>query len=340
LKDFNWGVVGCGTIAGKFAEAVAGMEGIRIHGVADVSLEAAERFAGENAIGKVYQSTAALFGDGSLDAVYLAAPNTFHYPLTKAALLAGRNVLCEKPFVPAAGEARELVELAGERGLFLCDGLWTKTLPVYRKLRGLVAEGQIGDIRAVTADYFFRAPLDPESRLFSKALGGGALLDIGIYGLVLACMFLGCEPVDIRSTAYTGVTGVDEQAGILLRYENGAIANLLCSIRTPAPQKGVILGTGGRIEISDFGRAEKATVYIYDEENPNDSGSGLGKGVRRNLPGSRTVDIHLPHRINGFEYQIEAVVSAIREGKTECPLIPHQESIGLLKIMDACRSQW
>lgn len=340
MRTFTVGMIGCGVIARKFAEAANGMEGVEISCITDAILDSAKRFAEEYQVGRVVDSVPELLAQ-NVDLVYIATPNTTHYELVQQALNAGKHVLCEKPMTVNARETEALAHLASRKGLFLCEGLWTKTLPFYREVKQIIAAGKIGEVRVITADYFFQAPWLPKSRLLNPELGGGAILDIGIYELVLANMILGTEPVSITSTCHKGETGVDEITSITLKYRDGAIANLICSIRTPAPQKAAIMGTKGRIEIEEFGRAQKGVLYIYGEEKDS-SGANSGRaGVRSSIPeGGEVIPLYFPHEINGFEYEIDAIRQAIWGGKRECELITLQDSINIHRMIEEARNQW
>ena len=340
MKTFIVGIIGCGVIAKKFAEAASGMEGVEIAFVTDAFLDSARSFAAEYPVGRVLESVDELLRQ-DLDLVYIATPNTAHFELAEKALNCGKNVLCEKPMTVNVKETEALVQLARKKGLFLCEGLWTKTLPFYQEVKRIIKEGIIGDVRVITADYFFRAPWNPGSRLLNPDLGGGTILDIGIYELVLVDMILGTEPVSVSSTCYKGETGVDEITSITLKYKDGAIASLISSIRTPAPQKAVILGIKGRIEIEEFGRAQKGVLYIYGEERDT-SGSSSGRaGVRSSVPeGGEIIPLHYPHEINGFEFEIQAIREAIFAGNKECDLITLQDSINIHRIIEEARNQW
>lgn len=339
MKDFKWGIIGYGAIAGKFAEAVANLDGMRTHAVFGRNFAGASAFASENNIENTYPSLDAFLADDSIDAVYIAAPNSAHYELTKAALGAGKHVLCEKPFMTRAADAEEMIAYAREKKLFLSEAVWTKTLSVYKELRRIVRDGKIGDIRLITAEYFYDAEYDPNGRLFNKELGGGSMLDIGVYELALVSMFLGTKPVDIKSTAKIGETGVDELTSITLQFSEGEIAHMVCSVRASGPFRAGILGTRGRIEIPEFGRAQKASVFLYKTVGASGANS-LGKGTRKNEPESDILELQYPHEINGFEYQVRAVADAIRTGKIECDLMPLNETLDQLRIIDAARSQW
>ncbi|MBQ2626890.1 MAG: Gfo/Idh/MocA family oxidoreductase [Eubacterium sp.] len=340
-KQFRVGAVGCGIIARKFAEAANQMDGVEIAGVTDAFPKSAAQYAREYRVGKVCGSFEELLELEDLDLIYIATPNHTHYDLTRQALLAGKNVLCEKPMTIDAEKTEELAALAKKQNCILAEGLWTKTLPIYREIKKIITEGQIGEVHVLTADYFFRAPLDPASRLFNLEMGGGALLDIGIYELVLVSMVMGSDPVEIKSVSKIGETGVDEITGVLLKFANGSVASLMCAIRTPAPYRATIIGTRGRIDIQEFGRAERGMLYRYSSDEGADGNSSGKVGVRRNVPEQvEEIPLNYPHSINGFEYEIEALRRAVRAGEKECPELSLRDTIGVHRMIDQIKSVW
>lgn len=338
---FKVAVIGCGIIARKFAEAANQMEEVEIVGVTDAFLEAAQNYAKEYRVKRIYDTVEEILALDNVDLIYIATPNHTHFCLTKQALLAGKNVLCEKPMTIDAKQTEELVKLAREQNCLLCEGLWTKTLPIYREIKKIINEGTIGEVHVLTADYFFRAPFDTNNRLFNLEMGGGALLDIGIYELVVVSMIMGSDPIEIKTVSKIGESGVDEITGVLLKFANGSVASILCAIRTPAPYRATIIGTKGRIDIQEFGRAEKGTLYVYGTDEGVDGNSGGKVGVRRNVPEQvEEYALDFRHEINGFEYEIAALRNAIWDGKSECDEIALEDTIGVHRIIDQIRSCW
>ena len=330
---FRWGVIGTGIIACKFAEAVATLDDAEIVAASNRTLEKAQRYAERFGIETVYASNAELLADERVDAVYVATLNIQHYEVVKQALLAGKNVLCEKPMVMSTAEAEELVALAREKGVLLAENLWTRFLPVYDRLREIVTQGGIGEVRVIHADYFFRMEFDPNDRFFNRELGGGALLDIGVYGLGFIGTFLGYEPDRVHAVGRLGSTGVDEVLHLSLGYPSGAMADATFSISTPAPFRAMVIGTRGRFEIPEYGRASTATVYQYpDVEAGRDS---KGTGTVMNVPeGTTSYVIDEPHAQNGFEYIVHAVGEAAQAGKQELDLLPLDEIVAWIALKE------
>jgi predicted dehydrogenase len=213
-----------------------------------------------------------------------------------------------------------MIELARKKKLFLMEAMWTRFLPSVIKLRQLLAEGVIGEIRMLTADLGFRTGLNPESRLFDPALGGGALLDVGVYTISWASMLLG-QPKRISSMAHIGETGVDEQAAMILGYEQGQLAVLYTAIRTSSPGEGIIMGTEGRI-----------TVHSPSLKPPR---------LTISRPGQADEVLEIPpHEGNGYNYQAAEVMRCLREGHLESETMSLDETLAIMQTMDKIRAQW
>jgi predicted dehydrogenase len=255
--------------------------------------------------------------DPDVDVVYVATPHTAHHQAAKLCLEAGKAVLCEKPFTLDLATTRDLVDTARERGLFLMEAMWMRTNPAVRRIQDIVASGAIGEVTAVTADFGFPAPADPLHRLRNKALGGGSLLDLGVYPITFAHLFLG-EPQRISAFAALAETGVDDTTAMLFGYSGGAMAYLACSIAGDHGNTATIVGTQGRIELPrGFFHPTGFTIAHGDERE--------------------TVGISL--RGNGLGYEAEEVMRCLNEGLTESPLIPLDSSLSVMRTMDTVREQ-
>ena len=276
------------------------------------SAEKAEEFARQNGVERAYGSYAELVADPDVDAIYVATLHPQHCEHTLLALDAGKAVLCEKPFAVTGREARQMIEPARERKLFLMEAMWARFNPITVQVRQWIAEGRIGEPRMVTADFGFRAAWNPESRLLNPALAGGALLDVGVYVLAYASMVFG-RPAQIQAAAHIGETGVDEQTAMVLKYAGGQIASLTCAVRTPSPQGARIDGTEGAIEIPAFWRAPVARL-IRPKEDPVEATGDFG-----------------------FQYEIAEAVDCLRAGKIESPQMPLDETLAIAETMDEVR---
>lgn len=335
---FRWGVIGTGIIACKFAEAIGALEDAEIVAVSNRTVSKAEEYAERYGIETVYGSNAELLADERVEAVYVATLNITHYEVVKEALEAGKNVLCEKPMVLSGAQAEELAALAREKNVLLAENLWTRFLPVYDRLREIIADGGIGEVRVVHADYFFRMEFDPNDRFFSRELGGGALYDIGVYGLGFIGTFLGYEPDRVFAVARMGETNVDEVLHLSLGYPSGAMADGTFSISTPAPFRAMVIGTRGRFEIPEYGRATKATVYQYPDVEAGRNSKGTGTVF--NVPeGTTSYEVEEPFKQNGFEYIAHAVGEAVRAGKKELDKLTLDEIVAWIKLKEQIREE-
>ncbi|MDU4695388.1 MAG: Gfo/Idh/MocA family oxidoreductase [Paenibacillus sp.] len=315
----KWGILAAGGIAESFAGDLAYAKNGEAYAIGSRNLEKAKAFAEKIGIPKAYGSYEELVADPEVDAVYVATPHPYHKENVLTALRAGKAVLCEKPFTVNSTELEELVAYARERKLFLMEAMWTRFLPVIRRVREWLAAGRIGEVRLVKADFGFRVGWDPAGRLLNPELGGGALLDAGIYPISFASMVLGPHPQHVQSTAHLGETGVDEHFSVLLTYNNGAVASLNGAVRLAIGNDAYIHGTNGKIYVPGFLNATTATLYVDGEE-----------------PETVTDD----RTFKGYAYEAEAVGRALSAGLTESSDIPLDESLAILRLMDQIRGQW
>jgi len=317
-RTIRWGILGTGGIARKFAEGLAVLDDAELLAVGSRTVESAAAFGDTYTVSRRYGTYAELANDPDVDVIYVSTPHMFHKRDTLLCLQAGKAVLCEKPFTMNAAEAVELVTYAREHNLFLMEAMWTRFMPIMVRLRALLAEKVVGEVGMLHADFSFQADFDPKGRLFDPELGGGALLDAGIYPVSMASMVLGA-PQDIKSSTYIGATGVDERTGILQRYANGALAMLTTSTRLNAPQEVLIRGAEGYIRLTDWLRGTSMTISRYGQ--PDEF-------------------IELPIIGNGYNYEAAAVMEHLRAGTTESPIMPLDETIALMENLDAVRAPW
>lgn len=315
---FRWAILGPGNIAHTFAQALSAWPDAKLEAVASRSLDRAQAFAGQYGAPRAYGSYAELAASSEFDAVYIATPHPQHCEAALLCMEHGHPVLVEKPMVINAAQARRLADCACANGVFLMEAMWTRFLPAMAQARRWIAEGRIGEPRLLTADFSFRAGSDPHSRLLDPALGGGALLDVGIYVMELATMIFGAQPVAAHGEAFIGPTGVDEQTAITLRYGSGALAVLTCAVRTQGHQTAVLCGTEGRIEFGQFWKAQSLRLVC----------------------GDAVEELKFPLMVNGFEYQIREVMDCIAADRIESPLLTHQESCAVQEMMDDMRGHW
>jgi len=317
-EKIRWGILGPGNIARKFAAGLVDEPGSQLVAVGSRSKERAETFAEEFGTPNRHDSYEALAADPEVDAIYIATPHSSHMEHTLLCLEAGKAVLCEKPFAINAEQSRRMIDAARAKGVFLMEAMWTRFLPLVKEVRRRVANGDIGELRMLSADFGFRCGPNPEGRLMNPGLGGGGLLDVGIYPITLAYLLLG-KPREISSKAHIGATGVDEQAAILLKWSAGELALLHTAVRTMTPMEAFLLGTEGRIHmLRPWWRGTKYGLAAGDEEQVFEA----------------------PFEGNGYQYEAAEVANCLREGKTESEAVPLDETLEIMEILDTCRAQW
>ncbi|MDA8371581.1 MAG: Gfo/Idh/MocA family oxidoreductase [Nocardiopsaceae bacterium] len=314
----RWGIIGTGGIARMFAEDLQRLPGHEVLAVGSRSPGTAEAFARRHGIGRAYGSYAELAADADLDVVYIATVHSAHLSAARTCLLAGRPVLVEKPFTVNATEAAELADLAAARGLFAMEAMWTRFNPIIKRLRRLVADKAIGEITALYADFGFAHEFDPDHRLWAPDLAGGALLDLGVYPVSLASMLLG-QPDRVHATSSTAPSGVDAQTAMVLRYPAGAVALLHCGLVAGSPQTATVIGTRGRIEL--------AAPFFRPAE------------LRLLREGGQTERFGIEIPGHGYTYQAQEVARCLSEGLLESPLMPLEESVAVLRLLDTVREQ-
>lgn len=318
-KTIRWGILGTGAIAHKFAPGLSDLEGIELLAVGSRTQASADTFADEFKIERRYSSYEALAQDPDIDAIYISTPHPFHKENTLLCLANGKAVLCEKPFAINAKEALEMISFAREKKVFLMEAMWSRFLPHMVKIRELLDKDTIGEVRMLEADFGFRTEVNPESRLFDPALGGGALLDVGVYPVSLAFMLFGA-PVEVKSFARLGSTGVDEEAAMIFSHRQGQLSLLSTAVRLNTPFEATILGTNGFIRIhSPWWAPSNFTLHV---------GGKKPKKVRVDTP------------LNGYNYEALEVSQCLRDGKLESEIMPLDETLAIMKTLDALRSQW
>ena len=312
----RWGIVGPGIIANRFAEAMKNVGGADLVAVASRSKDKGQEFADKYGIPIVFESYETMAESTEIDAVYIATPHPFHKPCAEIFLNAKKHVLCEKPICVNAKEAVKLFECAQKNSVFLMEAMWTRFLPAITEAVKLVQNGVIGDIRGVSADFCYSIMPDEDPKIFLNDMAGGGLLDVGVYGLNFAAIFLGDDVEHICSVADIDF-GVDCQTHVLLKYKNGCVASISSGINVLKPDIGYIYGTDGYIALPKFYGAQEIIISVNGQNNR----------------------VEKPSIGAGFEEEIYEVCNCIRSGKQQSDIMPMTESIRILEQMDFIREQ-
>ena len=315
----RWGIMGTGWIAEQFANDLAYASNGILYAVGSRTEESARSFGDKHNVSRTYGTYEELAADPDVDAIYVATPHPMHKDNVMTALHGGKAVLCEKPFTVNSRELEEIITYASEHKLFLMEAMWTRYLPVMVKVREWMKEDRIGEVRMVKAEFGFRADLNPEGRLFNPELGGGTLLDAGIYPVSFASMILGASPRQVVSTAHIGETGVDEQFSVLLTYDSGRTAVLNGAIRLGLSNDAYIHGTKGFIHIPSFFNAKSASLHAQGEEAETFTDE---------------------RKSAGYAFEAEEVGRCLSGGLTESSVITLDESLAIMKLLDEIRGQW
>ena len=317
-ETVRWGILGTGGIARAFATALMATPGATLAAVGSRSVDSAAKFGREFGSPAAYGSYQALCDASGVDIIYIGTPHPLHAENATMALRAGKAVLCEKPFTMNLREAAQVVALAREKKLFLMEAMWTRYMPALAELKRIVASGEIGTPRQLHADFGFHAPTDPAHRVNDRALGGGALLDLGIYPLSIAAAIMG--PVkQVQALAEISATGVDAQTGFNLLHEGGGMSVCSCSLLARTPDELTVSGPLGRVRMDTmFHCSSSLTVTLAD-------------GATRVVPA--------PYLGNGYVHEALEATRCVREGLLESPGMPLDETLALMGLLDTIRGQ-
>lgn len=312
------GIIGAGTIAANMAKTLNGMTDATAYAIASRSLDKAKEFASQWNIEKAYGSYEELVRDEEIELVYIATPHPFHKEHAVLCINHNKPVLCEKPFTVNAAEAKEVFNLAKQKGVFITEAIWTRYLPSRVLLDEIISNGEIGEVKGVSANLGY--DMRTKERVISPELAGGALLDVGIYPLNFASMILGNDIEEMSSVCVKFDSGVDAQNSIIYKYKSGAVASLQSSALTGTDQYGMIYGTNGYIVAENINNITAIKIYTKNREL-----------VR---------EIKVPKQITGFEYEVMSSMKAISEGRLQCQEMPHDETIKIMEQMDKLRNEW
>lgn len=322
-KKIKWGIIGAGLIARKMADALKIDPDSQLIGVASKTISKAKKFAEEFDVENAY-SYQEIVECKEVDVIYVATTHNFHFENTKLALENGKHVLVEKAFTINAKEARELVCIAREKNLFLMEAIWTRFLPSYKLLKNKIQNKEIGEVKLFNISFGGIVLPEYAGRLTDPALAGGVTLDMGIYPISFVCYMLGELPCEIKSMTQFSETGVDETSCYMFRFPCGCFANISTSFNLKMKNQVEIYGAKGFVEFSQFAIGEKFTISKHE-----------GTNEIKNV-----VEIFEKNPDNGFICQVEEVVRCIREGKLESEIIPLDETIAIMEVMDKMREEW
>lgn len=314
MGKIKWGIIGLGSIANRFADTLLQMEEVELRGVASRSKAHAIDFGKKYNVdvNQCYGSYEELMQDDTIDVIYIAVPHPFHKENAIACLNHGKAVLCEKPVTMNEKEVKEVIDAAKHNHVFFMEAMKSRFTPVNLEIKKMLDEGVIGDLHMLRAELGFKADHESDYRIFDKNLGGGALLDIGIYPVSYAAYLLGNHPVSIHSDLHFGESDVDEMGAVQLRYDKSVMAQLYFTIHGNTTKEASIIGSKGRIHIPTFSNAQRATILTDQKE----------------------WTIQHPYEISGFEYEIREVVRCLQEGRVESSVMSWQDSIDVMKIID------
>ncbi len=316
MQKIRWGIMGTGRIAGVFCNTLKELEQAEIYAVASRSEEKAIDFGRKYQAVKCYGSYEELVADEQVDIIYVATPIMCHYDNVMLCLKAGKHVLCEKAITRSVEQARELYALSQEKNLFLMEGMWSKCQPVFRKLLEWNREGKFGEIKAIDARFYTYGGKD--HRLVKYKNQGGVLFDLVIYPLTYVCSLLGYDPKEIHALSVIGGDDTDIMGSIQLQYENGAFATITSGVSHERQISLYIQGTKGRLLINKefFFQAQQAVLEDWNCQ-PAEEFDG-------------------PFMISGYEYEAMEAMECISQGKTQSELVPMEETIAILELLEAC----
>lgn len=317
-KVLKLGIMGAGGIAGTMAGTVKQMENVNCYAVASRTQEKAEAFGQKFGVEKCYGSYEEMLADEKVDLVYVATPHSEHYENMKLCIQYKKPILCEKAFTANAAQAKEVLALAKEAGVLVAEAMWIRYMPMYKTIKEVLDSGIIGEVKMVNANLGY--VISGVERLMNPALAGGALLDLGVYTINFASMILGTDIEKIDSSCDLTETGVDRQESITIHYKNGAMAVLNASMSVMSDRIGGIFGTKGYAVVENINNFETLTVY--------------------NNQYQKVAYYEAPKQISGYEYEVEACAKALEKGLTECPEMPHAETLCIMQVMDGLRRDW
>lgn len=314
----NIGIMGAGSIAKVMAQTLNKMKEVNLYAIGSRTIEKAREFAKDYHVPKAYGSYEELVADEAIDLIYVATPHSHHYENMKLCIEHGKHVLCEKAFTYNKKQAEEIKALAEEKRIYVAEAIWTRYMPSREMIQDIIASGIIGDIKTVTCNLAY--PISHVERIIRPELAGGALLDVGVYGLNFIIMHLGKDFAKLESSVMMTETGVDGQESITFHYSDGKMAVTTHSIYGRSDRRGIFYGEKGYIIVDNINNPQK--IEVFDTED------SLMKKYK------------VPKQISGYEYEVLESMEMIRQGKIESKSMPLSESVYMMGLMDDLRRQW
>lgn len=358
-RKIKWGILGTGKAASNIAECFSQVTNAELIGVSSRDLEKAKNFALAYKIENAYGSYEDMLKNSNIDIIFIATPHHRHKDDCIRALTANKAVLCEKPFTLNSQEAEEVISVAREKNLFCMEGMWMRFFPLIQETKSRIESGEVGVVKSLKADFGYPTSFDPKNRFFASEMGGGSLLDRGIYTLSLAYYLLG-KPASVKTVATIGETGVDEQSAYLLQYENGAIAELSSSLTSYCSNEAAIIGNKGKICIREpFYQPHRIELsYFTTNPTPDKTLQRTANGVKERLK-----KIHVLRQIyqyvvptikkirntisliktfpgNGYQFEIMEVSQCLLRGDKESHIMPLNETLEISRMMDVMMKRW
>jgi predicted dehydrogenase len=318
----RWGILGCGRIALKFASDLKLVENATLVACGARNGASADAFAKEFDVKNIHHSYESLAKDNEVDVIYVATPHSHHHEHTLLCINNGKAVLCEKAFAINYKQAKEMIDAARAKKIFLMEAIWTKFLHPFNKVKEMIEAGMLGEVKSVLVNFGFRPPADAPKRLFDPSLGGGTLLDIGIYNVFTALFFLG-KPDEIFAEATLTPENTDTQCAITFKYNDGRLAQLFSTFLSDAATEADICGTAGRVRLTTRYYTPSTTIEYFTGKQDS----------------KRIIELNNKEEGSGYQYEARHVGECLEKGLTESPVMTHADTLLIMEMLDAIRKR-
>lgn len=318
----RWGILGCGRIARKFASDLKLVENAQLVACGARNAASADAFAKEFSVRNIHYSYESLVKDNEVDVIYVATPHSHHHEHTLLCIDHNKAVLCEKAFAINYKQVKEMIDAARNKKVFLMEAVWTKFLQPYKKVQEMINGGMLGEVKSMLLNFGFKAPPDAPQRLLDPALGGGTILDIGIYNVFTALYFLG-KPDEINATAILTEGSTDEQCSVTFKYNDGKLAQMFSTFLTDTATEAEINGTNGRVRLTYRYYTPFTTIEFYTGKPPE----------------KQIIEVNDEKKGWGYEHEAKHVCECLEKGLIESPVMTHADSLLLMETLDAIRKK-